>query len=113
MQPLIGLMAAADFGGAYISLLKLLPVILLLLIFLRLTTWIDKDAERAHLPREIINALVFIIGVAGFIVFFFIPSLAIAVSVLFGVVALVMRGYLILRSHQGGLGGLQGVFNKC
>src|SRR5258706_11821955 len=112
MQPLIGLMAAADFGGAYISLLKLLPIILLLLVFLRLTTWIDKDAERAHLPREIINALVFIIGVAGFILFFFIPSFAIAYSVLFGVVALDIGVYMILRSQQVGLGDLKGEFKQ-
>src|SRR5258706_13555732 len=112
MQPLIGLMAAGDFGGAYFSLLKLLPIILLLLVFLRLPTWIDKVAERAHLPREIINALVFIIGVAGFILFFFIPSFAIAYSVLFGVVALDIGVYMILPRRQVGLGDLKGEFKQ-
>src|SRR4051812_17375664 len=112
MQPFTGLIAATEFGGAYISLLKLLPVVLLLLIFLRLTTWVDKDAERAHLPREILNSLVFIIGVAGFILFFFIPSFVVAISVLFGVVALDMGVYLILRSQQVGLGDLQGEFKQ-
>ncbi|HEV8378914.1 MAG TPA: ATPase, T2SS/T4P/T4SS family [Tepidisphaeraceae bacterium] len=112
MQPLTGLIAATEVGGAYISLLKLLPVILLLLIFLRLTTWIDKDAERAHLPREIINSLMFIVGIAGFIIFFFIPSFAIAFSVLFGVIALDVGIYLILRSQQVGLGDLQGEFKQ-
>ena len=112
MHPLTGLMAAIDVGGAYISSFKLLPVILLLLIFLRLTTWIDKDAERAHLPREIINSLMFIVGIAGFIIFFFIPSFAIAFSVLFGVVALDVGIYLILRSQQVGLGDLQGEFKQ-
>ena len=49
MQPLTGLMAASEIGGAYISLLKLAPVILLLLIFLRLTTWIDRaDMSRSR-----------------------------------------------------------------
>jgi len=108
MQPLTGLIAAAEVGGVYISLLKLAPVILLLLIFLRLTTWIDKDAERAHLPREIINSLMFIVGIAGFILFFFIPSFAVAFSVLFGVVALDVGIYLIMRSQKVGLGDLQG-----
>src|SRR4051794_13742658 len=112
MQPLTGLIAAAEFGGAYISLLKLLPVILLLLIFLRLTTWIDKDAERAHLPREVINSLMFIIGIAGFIIFFFIPSFAIAFSVLFGVVALDIGVYMIMRSQAVGLGDLKGEFQS-
>src|SRR5256885_12185871 len=100
MEPFTGLMAATEVGGGYISLLKLLPVILLLLIFLRLTTWVDKDAGRAHLPREIINSLMFIVGIAGFIIFFFIPSFAMAFSVLFGVVALDVSIYLILRSEQ-------------
>jgi general secretion pathway protein E len=112
MQPLTGLIAATEFGGAYISLLKLLPVILLLLIFLRLTTWVDKDAARAHLPREIINSLMFIVGIAGFIIFFFIPSFAVAFSVLFGVVALDIGIYLILRSQAVGLGDLKGEFSS-
>src|SRR5882672_403142 len=112
MQALTGLIAATEVGGAYISLFKLLPVILLLLIFLRLTTWIDKDAERAHLPREIINSLMFIVGIAGFIIFFFIPSFAIAFSVLFGVIALDIGIYLILRSQKVGLGDLQGEFRQ-
>src|SRR5258706_11980365 len=112
MQPLTGLIAATEFGGAYISLLKLLPVILLLLIFLRLTTWVDKDAERAHLPREVINSLMFIVGIAGFIIFFFIPSFAVAFSVLFGVIALDIGVYLILRSQAVGLGDLQGEFRS-
>jgi type II secretory ATPase GspE/PulE/Tfp pilus assembly ATPase PilB-like protein len=112
MQPLTGLMAATEVGGTYISLLKLLPVILLLLVFLRLTTWIDKDAERAHLPRELVNALMFIVGISGFIIFFFIPSFAIAYSVLFGVVALDIGIYLIMRSQQVGLGDLKGEFKS-
>src|SRR5436190_17318656 len=112
MQPLTGLMAATEIGGAYISLLKLAPVILLLLIFLRLTTWIDKDAERAHLPREIVNSLMFIVGIAGFIIFFFIPSFGVAYSVLFGVVLLDIGIYLIIRSQQVGLGDLKGEFMK-
>jgi type II secretory ATPase GspE/PulE/Tfp pilus assembly ATPase PilB-like protein len=112
MQPLTGLMAATEIGGAYISLLKLLPVILLLLVFLRLTTWIDKDAGRAHLPRELVNSLMFIVGVAGFILFFFIPSFGIAFSVLFGVVALDIGIYLIMRSQQVGLGDLRGEFKQ-
>src|SRR3954468_19639269 len=112
MQPLTGLIAASDIGGAYISLLKLAPVILLLLIFLRLTTWIDKDAERAHLPREIVNSLMFIVGIAGFILFFFITSFAIAYSVLFGVVLLDIGIYMILRSQQVGLGDLKGEFKQ-
>src|SRR3954470_15409045 len=112
MQPLTGLIAAADISGAYISLLKLLPVILLLLIFLRLTTWVDKDAERAHLSREVINSLMFIVGISGFIIFFFIPSFAIAFSTLFGVVALDIGIYLIMRSQKVGLGDLKGEFQQ-
>jgi type II secretory ATPase GspE/PulE/Tfp pilus assembly ATPase PilB-like protein len=110
MHPVIGLIAAAQVGGAYISLLKLLPVLILLLIFLRLTTWIDKDAVRAHLPREIINSMVFVIGIAGFFLFFFIPGFVVALSVLAGVIAVAVGIYLIMRSQKVGLGDLQGEF---
>src|SRR5258706_8021018 len=112
MLPLIGLLAATDSGGAYISLLKLAPVLLLLWVFLRLLTWMDKDAVRAHLPREVLNSMVFTVGLAGFILFFFLPSFAIAYSVLFGAVIVAIALYLILRSQKVGLGDLQGEFKQ-
>src|SRR5882762_5291883 len=112
MHPLIGLLAATDSGGSYISLLKLAPVLILFWIFLRLLTWMDKDAVRAHLPRELLNTLVFLIGLAGFLLFFFLPSVTIAYSVLGGSVVVAIAIYLIMRSQQVGLADLQGEFKQ-
>ncbi len=110
MHSVIGLIAAAPPGGAYISLLKILPVLILLLIFLRLMTWMDKDAVIAHLPRELLNSLLFIVGIAGFLLFFFLPNFWVALSVNFGAVALAVGIYLGMRANAVGLGDLKGEF---
>ena len=49
---LMQLMAAVEVGD-YINLWKLLPVLILLIIWARLLTWMDKDAIDAHLPAAI------------------------------------------------------------
>src|SRR5215210_4265117 len=112
MHSVIGLLAATDVGGSYISPLKLAPVLILLWIFLRLLTWMDKDAVRAHLPREVLNTMVFLIGLAGFLLFFFMPSFVIAYSILICSVVVAIALYLIMRSQKVGLGDLQGEFKQ-
>ena len=41
-------------AGGYVSALKAVPVILVLLLWARLLTWVDKDAPAAHLPRDLL-----------------------------------------------------------
>ena len=79
IQSVPALIAAVEFGG-YINPFKVLPVVVLLLIFARLITWIDKDADAAHLPREMVNTGVFLAGLAGFVAFFFLPNFWVALG---------------------------------
>ncbi len=48
-------LAAVEVGG-YLNVWKLIPVLLILMFWARVLTWIDKDAEAAYLPRDPINA---------------------------------------------------------
>ena len=50
----LAFLAAVQVGG-YVSALKTIPVILVLLLWARLLTWVDKDAPAAHLPRTAFN----------------------------------------------------------
>jgi len=45
------LAAAQIAGGGYVSIIKILPALLMLLLWAKLLTWADKDAVAAHLPR--------------------------------------------------------------
>ena len=49
--------------GGYVSVLKTVPVLLLILLWARLLTWVDKDAPAAHLPRTAINTA-FLAGIS-------------------------------------------------
>ena len=48
------LMQAVPVGG-YISIYKVVTMLVLSLVWWRLLAWIDKDAPAARLPREMIN----------------------------------------------------------
>lgn len=106
MQPAIALLAAFDLGG-YVSLFKLIPVVVILLIWARLATWIDKDAEAAHLPRELLNTVILAGGLASFALFFVLPNFWIALAALIVVMGAAIGGYLGLRQRKVGLGDLK------
>ena len=98
---------AAVGDGAYVSVLKVLAVVVVALIWARVLTWIDKDTTSAHLPREIVNAGVFLSGVAGLLMFFFLPGFLIAYGVLWGVLLLGVGVYLGVRQQQVGLADIK------
>ena len=110
--PLATPLAAAYEYGGYVSIAKLIPVVILLLLWARLMTWIDKDAIAAHLPRDLINAGVFLAGLAGFALFFILPGFLVAFGVLLFLLAGGIGGYLIARHQRVGLGDLRGEFDK-
>lgn len=90
-------------AGPYISLGKIAPVLLILLIWSRLLTWADKDTDRAHLPREGINLGMMLGFVLAFVLFFLLPSFAIAFSVLIVIMLIEVGAYLGLRNSKVGL----------
>ncbi|HEX4796761.1 MAG TPA: ATPase, T2SS/T4P/T4SS family [Humisphaera sp.] len=103
-------MADIQFGG-YISPWKVIPLLVVVLIWARLMTWADKDAHAAHLPRIAFNVS-FLAGlILAFFLFLYLPGF------LFGVIALlVIFGtevgvYLYMRSKVVGLKDLKKQFN--
>jgi general secretion pathway protein E len=98
--------------GGYVSALKALPVLLVLLLWARFLTWVDKDAPAAHLPRDGIN-LAFLGGmIVGFALFFFLPTFLIAFPVLLFVLMIEAGLYLGLRHQRVGLTDLKAQFRE-
>jgi general secretion pathway protein E len=99
---------AAVEGGGYLSVWKTIPVIVILLVWTRMMTWVDKDAEAAYLPREPINGGFIGGALLAFALFFLLPAnywicLAIMV-VVFGVE---VGTYLMIRQKKVGLADLK------
>lgn len=102
-----GVLAAVVETGGYINILKLVPLILLLLVWARLMTWVDKDTVAAQLPRELMNTILFFAGLAGFLAFFILPNTLLAYGVLVFILLASAGTYLVVRHQQVGLKDLK------
>src|SRR3954452_1039292 len=99
------LLLAADTvpAGGYVSIWKCCVLVLVVLIWTRLLTWTDKDAEAAHMPRSALNmgflcGLILAIGL-----FFLLPGFAIALAVMLVILVIEAGVYLALRNQRVGL----------
>lgn len=101
-----GLIADVPVGG-YINLWKLIPLLILVLIWARLLTWIDKDAPSVFLPRTPINAGMVAGMILALVLFFMLPGMLIALTVLVFFLLAEIGTYLLLRKQKVGLGDLQ------
>src|SRR6478609_8348518 len=109
---LMQIMAVGDVPvGAYVNLWKLLPVLILLMIWARLLTWMDKDAIDAHLPRLMLNSVMIGVLALGLLVFLFMPSYLVALAVFAFAFVVDLAIYLVLRHQKVGLGDLSKQFN--
>jgi general secretion pathway protein E len=104
------LVATVQTGG-YINPVKAAVVALLVLIWVKLLAWGDKDAEAAHLPRENLNTAFAVGLIIGLVLFFWLPSFWIAFPVLFLIWAAEVAAYLIVRHRKVGLADLKRDFN--
>ncbi|HEV7298645.1 MAG TPA: ATPase, T2SS/T4P/T4SS family [Tepidisphaeraceae bacterium] len=109
----LSLVAAVETGG-YISLIKVVPFLIVIVVWAKLLTWADKDAVYAHLPREQINAGLLggmVVGAAAFflIPFGFIVSF-LALLLFFGIDIGV---YLYMRNAKVGLKDLKGEMKEA
>src|SRR3954451_22805046 len=95
--------AATVEGGGYVSILKAVPIILILLIWTRLLTWVDKDAPAAHLPREVINSSNLGGLVLAFLAFFLLPGFILSTAVVVLVLGIEAGVYLMIRQKKVGL----------
>jgi len=97
-------------GGGYLNIWKILPALLILLVWGRLLTWADKDAPVAHLPRTALN-LGFLLGlVVAYALFFFLPYY-LGLPVLVVMAGAEAGTYLYLRRKRVGLRDLRKQFN--
>jgi type II secretory ATPase GspE/PulE/Tfp pilus assembly ATPase PilB-like protein len=104
------LLAAAVQVGQYISIWKMVPILIVLIIWGRLLTWADKDSIDAHLPRLPLNAA-FLAGlVAAVALFLMVPGFALAFAVFMFIMVAEVATYLILRNNKIGLGDLSQQF---
>jgi type II secretory ATPase GspE/PulE/Tfp pilus assembly ATPase PilB-like protein len=102
----VGALVAVDVGP-YINGLKVLPVLVILWAWALSLTWVDKDAEAAHLPRETLNCVWLGGLVLAIFLFLLIPDFWGALAV-FLVLYLAEAGtYLGLRHAKVGLADLK------
>lgn len=98
--------------GGYVSVLKTIPVILVLLLWARLLTWVDKDAPAAHLPRDAFNTA-FVGGlIFAFFLLLFLPGYAIAFPAFLFILIVEAVVYLAIRNKHVGLADLKEQFNE-
>src|SRR3954465_14049549 len=97
--------------GQYVSVWKILPVVVIILIWARLLTWMDKAPIDAPLPRQMLNTIELGLLIAGFFLFLFLPVFVVALAVLLTLFVVGVALYLILRHQKVGLGDLNKQFS--
>ncbi|MGD0389168.1 MAG: ATPase, T2SS/T4P/T4SS family [Tepidisphaeraceae bacterium] len=105
----VAALAAVQMGG-YVNPWKALAILVVLIVWVRLLSWIDKDAPEARLPREMVNSLMMGALVGGYLLFFFLPGFGLAFGVLIGLFVVDVGAYLGMRSRTIGLGDLRQQF---
>ncbi|HEX8525186.1 MAG TPA: ATPase, T2SS/T4P/T4SS family [Tepidisphaeraceae bacterium] len=90
-------------AGPYISWWKALLLVLVVLAWGRMLTWIDKDAQSVLLPRVPINLGMMLGGVLGIFLFFMLPGFPVAFLVLIGIIIAELGVYLSIRAQKAGL----------
>lgn len=98
-------LVAAGYGD-YVSWWKLVPPLLVFLLWTRLITWVDKDSESAHIHRQATNMIAVGGLVAALIAFLSMPSFALAMLVFVFVLVLEIAAYLFVRHQKVGLDDL-------
>ncbi len=96
------MLAVAVPTGQYVNGLKVIPVVIVMVVWLRLLTWVDKDTLDHHMARDKINTGLLAGLVAAFAGFLFLPNFLIALPVLIAVFAVESFIYLQVRKQKVG-----------
>jgi type II secretory ATPase GspE/PulE/Tfp pilus assembly ATPase PilB-like protein len=105
-MPLVFLAALQT--GPFINPWKVVPPVVLLAIWVKLLSWIDKDGPEARLNREAINSSLFAGLILGYTCIIFVPGFTPAFSILVSLFVVEIAVYLFLRSRTIGLADLRG-----
>src|SRR6185295_8237284 len=90
-------------GGPYIAWWKVLPLIIVMILWGRLVTWIYKDSQTVLLPRIPMNVGMLMGGLLAFFLFFLLPGFPIALAALCVIVLAEAGTYLAIRNQKAGL----------
>jgi general secretion pathway protein E len=97
--------------GQYISIWKPLVLFTVVLLWVRLLTWSDKDAEDAHLPRQLLNTAFFGGLLLAVLLAIYMPVFIAGLGLLLFVLGIEAAIYLTLRNKKVGLKDLGKDFN--
>jgi type II secretory ATPase GspE/PulE/Tfp pilus assembly ATPase PilB-like protein len=97
--------------GQYISIWKPLVLFTVVLLWVRLLTWSDKDAEDAHLPRQLLNTAFFGGLLLAVLLAIYMPDFIAGLGLLLFVLGIEVAIYLTLRNKKVGLKDLGKDFN--
>jgi type II secretory ATPase GspE/PulE/Tfp pilus assembly ATPase PilB-like protein len=98
--------------GGYINGLLVIPVVLLVLAWAKALTWVDKDAEAARLPRDLINSGLMGGLILALVAFFILPNFFLAFAAMLVVVGIEAGVYLSMRKNKVGLSDIKGDFKN-
>jgi type II secretory ATPase GspE/PulE/Tfp pilus assembly ATPase PilB-like protein len=93
-------------GGPYIAWWKVIPLVIVMILWGRLVTWIDKDSQTVLLPRIPMNVGMLMGGILGFFLFFLLPGFGIAFIALCVIILAEAGTYLAIRNSKAGLGDI-------
>jgi len=105
------LLAAVEVGQ-YVSIWKIILLVIVLLAWAKLLTWMDKDSIDAHLPRMGLNSGMIVGFILGVFSFLLLPTFLVAFSVLLFFFIVDMAVYLLMRHQKVGLGDLSATFKN-
>ena len=101
----VSLLAAGLLGG-YINGFKLLPIAVVSLVWVGLTSWADKDADVAKLPRETVNMINLGSWLLALVLALAMPIYLASLPVFLAVFAVNVTVYLMWRKSTIGLADL-------
>ena len=107
----LAMLATVQTSG-YINPWKLVPAFVLLLIWVRIMAWMDKDGPDAHLNREAVNTGMYAGLVLGYALFIFLPSFGLALLALILCFLADIGAYLGIRAKVVGLKDLKESLSK-
>lgn len=98
-QPSILLSAVPEAGG-YLSLVKILVMFALLLPWLWVSAWADKDTLQVHLPRSLWSPLMLGSGLVGLLIWLLLPFYLAGLGIYLVLVATVGGVYIVQRNNK-------------
>jgi type II secretory ATPase GspE/PulE/Tfp pilus assembly ATPase PilB-like protein len=107
----MGMLAVIEAGG-YVSIVKVVVALLVLMVWARLLTWVDKDAPSIMLPREPLNMPLFGGMLLAFALFFMLPNFFLALGAVLLIFGAEVGVYLNIRKKKSDFDDIKQQFNE-